>query len=298
MIRNEEFKMEAYQDIKKAEKAAFLSMFAYLFVAILKVTVGVLGNSDALFADGLNNTTDVIAIIALLIGLRISRIPPDKDHAYGHRRTETISSLVASFIMLLVSLQVIFESITNLIEKNYGTPSLLTAIVAFFSGIFMYIIYLFNIRLSKKIDSQALRAAAYDNRSDAWVSFGAFLGILGAMAGLPWLDAVTALLVGILIGYTAVKIFFDAAHSLTDGFDVSKLEEIHSLIAQVSDVKEVKDIKARFNGNKIWIDATISVDAELNVAESHAITEQIESVIRTAFPNAYTLVHIEPFFKE
>ncbi|EIA18974.1 hypothetical protein KKC_14929, partial [Listeria fleischmannii subsp. coloradonensis] len=92
--------------------------------------------------------------------------------------------------------------------------------------------------------------------------------------------------------------FFDAAHSLTDGFDVSKLEEIHSLIAQVSDVKEVKDIKARFNGNKIWIDATISVDAELNVAESHAITEQIESVIRKAFPNAYTLVHIEPFFKE
>ncbi len=290
--------MEAYQDIKKAEKAAFLSMFAYIFVAALKVTVGLFGDSDALLADGLNNTTDVIAIIALLIGLRISRIPPDKDHAYGHRRTETISSLVASFIMLLVSLQVVFESIINLIQKNYSTPSMLTAIVAFFSGVFMYIIYLFNIRLSKKIDSQAIRAAAYDNRSDALVSFGACLGILGAIIGLPWLDSVTALLVGVLIGYTAVKIFFDAAHSLTDGFDVSKLEEIHKLIAGVNEVKEVKDIKARFNGNRIWIDATISVDAALNVTESHAITERIESVIRAEFPNAYTLVHIEPFSKE
>ncbi|EUJ33616.1 cation efflux family protein [Listeria floridensis FSL S10-1187] len=290
--------MEGYQDIKKGERAALLSIIAYLFLAVIKVSVGVFGHSDALFADGLNNTTDVIASVALLIGLRIARIPPDADHAYGHRRTETISSLVASFIMLLVSLEVSYNSILNLIHGDFAAPSLLSAVVALFSGFFMFGIYFYNIRLAKKIDSQAVRAAALDNRSDAYVSFGAFIGIVGAMVGLPWLDAVTALLVGILIGYTAIKIFFDAAHSLTDGFDVSKLDIIHELVREVPDVKEVKDIKARFNGNRIWIDLTISVDASLNVVRSHEITEQIEQAIRTKFPTAYTLVHIEPFFEK
>lgn len=290
--------MEGYQDIKKGEKAALLSILAYLFLAAIKVIIGLIGHSDALFADGLNNTTDVIASVALLIGLRISRIPPDADHAYGHRRTETISSLVASFIMLLVGLEVIFNSISNLFKGNFAAPNTLTAIVAFFSGIFMFGIYLYNIRLAKKIESQAVKAAALDNRSDALVSFGAFIGIIFALFGLPWVDAVTALLVGILIGYTAVKIFFDAAHSLTDGFDVSKLETIHDLVRDVADVKEIKDIKARFNGNRIWIDLTVAVDPDLNVVRSHEITEQIEQAIRSKFPTAYTLVHIEPFFEK
>ncbi|WP_239256101.1 cation diffusion facilitator family transporter [Listeria ilorinensis] len=287
--------MDTYQDIRKGERAALLSIVAYIFLTVLKVVIGKIGHSDALLADGLNNMTDVIASLALLIGLRISRIPPDADHAYGHRRTETISSLIASIIMILVAIQVVISAIQTLLTKDYGAPSTLTAIVALFSGFFMYGIYRFNFHLSKKINSQAVRAAALDNRSDAVVSFGAFLGILGAAIGIPWLDPLTALLVGLLIGYTAIKIFYDAAHSLTDGFDVSKLETIHQLIASVEGVKEVRDIKARLNGNRIWIDATIAVSADLNVIESHAITEKIEATIRQEFKDTYTLVHIEPF---
>ncbi|EOI0028311.1 cation diffusion facilitator family transporter [Listeria monocytogenes] len=289
--------MDGYNDLKKAEKAAFLSIFAYLFLAVLKIVAGQLGNSDALLADGLNNTTDIVASVALLIGLRISRIPPDADHSYGHRRTETISSLITSIIMFLVGVQVIWSSIVHIIEKEFATPSMLTAVVALFSGVFMYAIYLYNHQLAKKLDSQAVRAAAYDNRSDAFVSFGAFIGIIGAVLGVPWLDSVTAFLVGILIVYTAIKIFYDAAHTLTDGFDVSKLETIHDLIASVPDVKKVIDIKARMNGNRIWIDATIAVDPELNVVKSHEITEIVEQKIRNEYEGAFTLVHIEPFFE-
>ncbi len=73
--------MDGYNDLKKAEKAALLSIFAYVFLSILKIVTGHFGNSDALLADGLNNTTDIIASVALLIGLRISRIPPDADHS-------------------------------------------------------------------------------------------------------------------------------------------------------------------------------------------------------------------------
>ncbi|MCB2669402.1 transporter, partial [Listeria monocytogenes] len=77
------------------------------------------------------------------------------------------------------------------------------------------------------------------------------------------------------------------------GFDVSKLETIHDLIASVPDVKKVNDIKARMNGNKIWSDATIAVDPELNVVKSNAITEIVEQKIRNEYEGAFTLVHIE-----
>ncbi|MBC1225512.1 cation diffusion facilitator family transporter [Listeria booriae] len=290
--------MENYDDLRKGERGAWLSIIAYIFLAVLKIVVGIVGNSDALQADGLNNTTDIVASVALLIGLKISRIPPDEDHLYGHRRTETISSLIASFIMFLVGIEVVWRAIVAFWHQEFVTPSMLTAIVALFSGIVMYVVYLINNNLAKKVDSQAVKAAAYDNRSDAYVSFGTFIGITGAVVGLAWLDNVTALLVGLLIIYTAWKIFYDAAHTLTDGFDIGKIQAIHTIIADVPQVHQVLDIKARMNGNRIWIDATISVKADLNVAESHAITEKIETAIRATYPNAYTLVHIEPYFEE
>ncbi|MBC1474738.1 cation transporter [Listeria grandensis] len=288
--------MDNYEDLKRGERGAWLSIIVYILLATLKIVIGSLGNSDALQADGLNNTTDIIASVALLIGLKISRIPPDEDHLYGHRRTETISSLLASFIMFLVGIEVIWRSFLAFLHQEFATPSTLTAIVALFSGIVMYIVYLINNNLAKKVDSLAVKAAAYDNRSDAYVSFGTFIGISGAIIGITWLDNVTAFLVGLLIIYTAWKIFYDAAHTLTDGFDVRKIEAIHTIIADVPQVHEIRDIKARMNGNRIWIDATITVKADLNVAQSHAITEKIETAIRAAYPNAYTLVHIEPYF--
>lgn len=290
--------MENYDDLRRGERGAWLSIITYIFLAVLKIVIGTLGNSDALQADGLNNTTDIVASVALLIGLKISRIPPDEDHLYGHRRTETISSLIASFIMFLVGIEVVWQAIIAFWNQEFATPSMLTAGVALFSGTVMYIVYLINNSLAKKVDSQAVKAAAYDNRSDAYVSFGTFIGITGAVVGLAWLDNVTALLVGLLIIYTAWKIFYDAAHTLTDGFDIGKIQAIHTIIANVPQVHQVLDIKARMNGNRIWIDATISVKADLNVAESHAITEKIETAIRVTYPNAYTLVHIEPYFED
>src|SRR5690554_2291741 len=92
-------------DLKLGERGVKLSIIAYIALSMIKLTVGYISDSSALRADGLNNTTDIIASVAILIGLKISQIPPDKDHRYGHRKSETIASLIASLIMLTVGLQ-------------------------------------------------------------------------------------------------------------------------------------------------------------------------------------------------
>ena len=94
--------MESYSYLKKGEQGAWLSIIVYALLSVVKLIIGYIGGSDALMADGLNNTTDIIASIAVLVGLKISRKPPDHNHPYGHLRAESISSLIAAFIMLAV----------------------------------------------------------------------------------------------------------------------------------------------------------------------------------------------------
>ncbi|AND42928.1 MAG: cation diffusion facilitator family transporter [Bacillota bacterium] len=281
-------------EVKKGEKGAWISISAYILLSIIKLIMGNLGNSEALKADGLNNLTDVIASVAVLIGLRISQKPADENHKYGHLRAETIASLVASLIMLTVGLQVVIDSFRNLYNPVEERPDLYTGAVALFSSLFMYLVYRYNLKLSKRIGSKALYSAAQDNRSDALVSIGAAIGIAGAHLGLNWLDSLAAAIVGIIICLTAWVIFKEAAHDLTDGFEVKLLKEIEETINQTEGVKFVKNLRARLHGNHPIVDVTIFVEPSLTVIQSHDITVKIEDNLRKFHNIHHTHVHVEP----
>ncbi|MBM7568781.1 cation diffusion facilitator family transporter [Paenibacillus sacheonensis] len=284
-----------YEDIKKGEIGAWVSIGAYLLLSALKLSVGYWTNSEALQADGLNNSTDIIASIAVLIGLRISRKPPDSDHRYGHFRAETVSAMIASFIMFAVGVQVLYQAASSFQSGHEVPQGGLAAWTALFSAGAIYMVYQYNVRLAKRINSQAMMAAAQDNRSDALVSAGAFIGILGAQWGAPWLDQLTALLVGLMICKTAWGIFSDATHALTDGFDDGELQVIKRTIRDVPGVEKIIDIKARIHGNMKLVDVTIGVHHLLNVTESHEITEQVEKEMYDQHHITHVHIHIEPY---
>lgn len=102
--------LQRYENLKLGERGAIVSIVAYIILSTLKLIIGYASNSEALKADGLNNATDIVASIAVLIGLRISQRPEDGNHQYGHWKSETIASMVASFIMMAVGLQVLFTA--------------------------------------------------------------------------------------------------------------------------------------------------------------------------------------------
>ncbi|WP_203340949.1 cation diffusion facilitator family transporter [Planococcus beijingensis] len=286
--------MDLYTNLRKGEKGAWISIGAYVFLSAIKLTFGFLGSSEALKADGLNNLTDIIASIAVLVGLRISQKPPDENHHYGHLRAETIASLLASFIMAVIGLQVLMNAVRSIFEPVADVPSLFTAWIAFFSAIVMYGVYRYNLKLSREIKSSAVRAAAYDNRSDALVSIGAGIGIIGAIFGAPILDIITAFIVGLIIIKTALDIFKESVITLTDGFDEDEVETLSVLVRRVPGVITLRDFKGRNHGNVMFIDLTVSVAPNLNVVESHWITEEIERKIQKVKPHCVILVHIEP----
>lgn len=286
--------MTQYEDIREGEKGAWVSIAAYIALSALKLAAGYWFVSGALVADGYNNLTDIVASVAVLVGLRISQKPPDKDHPYGHFRAETIAALVASFIMATVGIQVLITAVKSILAAEHTTPNMITAWIALFSAVCMGGVYLYNSRLARRINNQALMAAAKDNLSDALVSIGAAIGIIGSQFGMPWLDPVAALVVGLIICKTAWGIFYSSTHALTDGFDEKELTTLRATIAKTKGVIAIKDIKARIHGSNVLVDVIVMVDPELSLVESHRICDEIERRMGRKHNIMGVHVHVEP----
>ncbi|HLO13082.1 MAG TPA: cation diffusion facilitator family transporter, partial [Pseudoneobacillus sp.] len=248
---------QKYKDLKLGERGAMVSIVAYLILSAVKLVIGYMSDSAALRADGLNNTTDIIASIAVLIGLKISQRPPDNDHGYGHWKSETIASMVASFIMISVGIQVLTDAIPSMFQGRNESPDMLAAYVGVASAIVMAGVYFYNKKLAIRINSKAVMAAAKDNLSDAWVSIGTAVGIIGSQLHMPWLDTLTAIIVGVLICKTAWDIFLQASHELSDGFDEHKIQLYQEVITKLDGVKGIKELKGRNYGNNEVIDVVI-----------------------------------------
>jgi len=286
--------LDPYQNIRAGERGAWTSIAAYLLLSGIKLA-GYMLASSALTADGYNNLSDIAASAAVLIGLRISRKPPDKDHPYGHYRAETIAALIASFIMAMVGLQVLIDAGRSIFAGDRSAPDPLSAWIALGAALVMLGVYAYNRRLATRIRSQALMAAAKDNLSDALVSIGAAAGIFGAQFGMPWLDPVAAVVVGLLILRTAWGIFYSSTHTLTDGFDAKELETLRGTIERTKGVRRIKDIKARIHGSNVLIDVIIQVDPGLSLIESHRISDEIERRMERRHNIANVHVHVEPY---
>lgn len=285
---------QKYNDLKLGERGVIISIIAYICLSAIKLAVGYAADSEALKADGLNNTTDIIASIAVLTGLKIAQKPADLNHPYGHWKAETVASMVASFIMMGVGIQVLYSAISSVFSGGHSSPDMIAAWTGLFCAVVMYGVYHYNKSLATRINSQSVMAAAKDNLSDAWVSIGTAIGITGSQFQLPWLDPLAAMIVGILICKTAWDIFREASHQLTDGFDEGEILSYKETIHNTYGVKGIKDIKARKYGNNAVVDVVILVNSKLDITSAHDISTNVEKNL-TREHNVYDVhVHVEP----
>lgn len=286
--------MDPYQNLQLSEKGAWLSIYAYIMISALKLFTGYIGESTALKADGLNNLTDVISSACILVGLKFAQKPADSNHPYGHFRAETIASLFAAFVMLFIGLQVLASAISELFSPTIEAPSPVTAYVSFFCAFLMLFVYRFNLKLAHKTQSLALKSAAFDNLSDALVSFGTTFGIFGAIYGFPLLDLLTAIFIGLIVMKTGFDIAFEAIHTLIDGFDARQLKLLKETLEQLNDISAITSIKGRMHANIAVIDVKAAVSPQLTIYESATIIQKVTRTIQTELPYASVSVQLEP----
>lgn len=280
--------------LQESEKGTKISIAVYILMAGLKLAVGFFFNASSLIADGLNNFGDVISSVAMLIGMRTSRIPPDENHPYGHWKAESIASLLTSFIMILLGMQVLIEAIGNILNGELTISNPLAASVGLISATVMWGVYRYNLNLSRKTHSKGLKAVAKDNLADALTSLGTSVAIFAATFSLWWVDCVMAIIVGLIILKTGIEIASENVFSLSDGFDQELLAQYHSSIIKIEDIQQIVSLKARMYGNNIYVDITIVVNGEMSVQTSHDLTEEVEELLFKQFDVMHTDVHVEP----
>lgn len=281
-------------ELKQAEKGAIVSIISYVILALLKLGVGSYANSKALYADGLNNFTDTIASVAILIGLMVSRKPADNEHRYGHWKAENVASLLTSLIMFAVGFEVLISGIKSVINRNIQQPEPIAAAVGIFSAVVMFLVYLYNKKLGEKYNSSSLQAVAKDNFSDMLTSLGAAIAVFTATFNLAWLDTLTALIIALIILKTAFDIFRESTFSLSDGFDREKLVSYKEEILKTSGIEEVTVLRARTLGANIFLDITVRMNPDLTVRESHEIVDCMEQELKATFDIFDIDVHVEP----
>jgi len=282
---------------KMGEKGTKIGIFVILSLALIKGTVGILGHSRALLADGLHSFSDVLTSIVVLIGLRIAKRPPDKTHPYGHGKAESIAAKTVAIILILIGAHFGIDNFKTIFAETLVAPRMITLWIAFLGSITQESLFQYKFKLGKRIGSSAVIADAWHHRSDAFTSLVVIIGIGGVrFLGWRWLDPLAGVIICIVIMVIGIKTFLTTTGDLMDATIDKKIRKrIEKEALRVEGVKRISDLRARRSGLNILVDLEIEVDSRLTVEEGHAIAVRVEKrILGEVEQVANVLVHVNP----
>jgi len=292
------------KDNNRSMLAVWISLISNVALTAIKIAAGLLFNSQVLLADGVHNAGDVIATFASLTSMRISQRPADDDHPYGHGKAEVISAAIVSIILALAAVYIAYESVMSFMEEP-AKASVLALLAAIISLIWKQALYVYTMRIGRRMNSKALIATAYDHLADVYASLAAVAGIGLALIGdayhLHYLSYGDPL-AGIIVSALVLKL---AAHMGQEAFDVlmekavsqEKLDAYAQLVSSVAEVKRIDRIRAREHGHYILVDLRVSVPGELSIQEGHDISRAIKKAIMDCHEDVgEVLIHLNPWY--
>lgn len=286
---------------KKAIKAVNVGLGANIFLALIKTTIGVISNSSALLADGINSTSDVAYGIAVNIFMQLSGKPADQEHPYGHEQFESVAAVVVGAFVITTAIAIFWNSI-NSIYKIFTAQTIShgAGIQAFWVALFTVglklILTVWTRSIGKQTKSSAVTALAADHRNDIFASLAATFGIFFGRMGYAWIDPLAGAMVSLIILHTGIEILRNAAGELMDTMPGQALgKEMKRLIEPVSGVAQVEEIKVHRFGPYLLANITIGVNANITVAQGDHIATQVEKILFNGIePMRRVHVHYHP----
>lgn len=293
--------MNIQEEKKLGQRASSVGFGANVFLAISKLTIGILANSQALISDSINSMGDVLSTFVVFIGIKLSRKDADKDHQFGHERLDSVAAIILAMFFLATAGLIGYQGVSTIIKgvsETIAVPGTLAWVMALVAIVIKESLYWYTMIVAKKINSTALKAAAWDHQSDVVSAGGAFIGILGArLFNFPLLDPILSLLICILIVITAIRIFKEGVDKLVDkSADEETEKAIHGSIEKTEGVRRIDVLRTRMFGNRIYVDLEISVDADLSLESAHQISETVHDQIEKEFPLVkHIMIHVNPY---
>lgn len=289
---------------KEKRSAALSSVVAAIGLTTFKVIVGLLTNSLGILAEAAHSALDLAAAAMTYFAVRVSDKPADREHPFGHGKVESISALFETLLLLVTSGWIIYEASHRLMGPEIHVEVSIWSFLVMGTSI---VVDATRSRIlmaaAKKHNSQALEADALHFSTDIWSSSVVILGLIGVLVArafpvLVWLekaDAVAALVVAVIVIYVSGELGMRSIQALLDA--APKNGETDKIISTVTALKEVQDVHAvriRPSGAGWFVDMHVTMDGDLSLEESHAVTEKIETVVVGILPRSDVTVHVEP----
>jgi len=285
-------------DSGKALGVGILTVCVNIVLMAVKISVGLIGNSSALVADGIESAGDILSSLITWAGFQLSLRPPDEDHPYGHGKIESLAGVFSGCALLVAAVIIAWDSIHGIITPHkspaWFTLPVLLAVIA---------VKVFLARkvsaVSADIDSRALEGDAWHHRSDAITSGAAAIGItIALIGGKGWetADDYAALLACGVIVVNGGLIIRGALHEVLDG-NVNAVvnEEMRSLAAEVEGVRGIEKCRVRKSGIGMFVELHLLVDGDTPVREGHRIGHAVKDHMRAVKPQIVdVIVHLEP----
>lgn len=291
-----------YQDTKDAnvrtsvgKLSGIVGILNNLFLFVIKFLIGTIVHSVSIQADGVNNLTDAGSNIISILSFHLSNKPADKDHPFGHERTETIASLFVGILILVLGFETVKESISKVIHPGSIDFRLASVIILLVSIIVKFWMYTYNKKLSKTYDSSLLEATALDSISDVCGTTAVLVSTLLSPVLHFNLDGYMGIVVSGIILYGAYGLLRDMINSLIgEAPDPELVHNIVDMIMAHPAIIGVHDMMLHNYGpNKIFASAHVEVDSSKDIFETHDHIDNIEREVKENM-NIDLVLHMDP----
>ncbi|WP_057765358.1 cation diffusion facilitator family transporter [Companilactobacillus tucceti] len=269
--------------LRQAQFIASMNVTFYLVISISKIIIGSVAKSTALKADGYNGATDTLAYLIIIMGIAFAKRPKNQEHRFGYAKAETISTLITSILIIETSFWVIWKGIIDWINNSSEKPDSLAAVIGIGSGILTFTIFLLNNYFAKKIQSKPLLASSEDQKWDSITAVLTGLAILISELGFPWIDKLTAIVIGLLMFRTGLFILNSSAFKLIDGFSNELLNQVKLELEKFNQIEKIVKINGREYENDIYISAIVKVDYHLTVNDTMDLTKNMKNYLQRKY---------------
>nr|WP_242463886.1 cation diffusion facilitator family transporter [Halorhodospira halophila] len=268
-----------------------------LFLGCGKIAAGWLGQSQALVVDGVHSLSDLASDALVYVAAAYGSQEADSDHPYGHARIETAATAGIGAVLLLVAAGFIYDAVQRLLitPESLWVPGWLALGVALASLVIKEGLYHYTRWVAYRAHSNLIHANAWHHRSDALSSVVVVGGIVGVLLGLPWLDAVAAIVVAVMLAHVGITFAWRSVCELVDtGLDPAQVAHIERLVSEIDGVRDVHGLRSRHMAEEALIDLHIQVDPRLSVSEGHRVSEAVRRrIIQDIGVVTEVLVHVD-----
>lgn len=282
---------------RAAARSTWVSVVVNLVLTFAQIAIGLAARSQALVADGLHSLSDLVSDFVVLFVNRHSHKGADAEHPYGHQRFENAATLLLGALLISVGAGMLWSAIGQLASPSTSGVQSAALWMALVTLAAKELLFRYLLRVAERLKSSMLVANAWHARSDAASSLVVALGIGGSLAGYPFLDAVAALIVGLMIVRMGWRYGFSSLNDLMDhAVDQEEVDAIRATLASTEGVAGVHDVRTRKMGDMVLVDVHIEVDALLSVEAGHAIAVAArERVMQEHQRVLNVMTHVDPW---